>query len=138
MKKSLVLILVLIAFAPGLVFSDIITFKAGLFFPRAQYEVAGDNLWQIEFDQMGFNKYDYIGLSLGFGYEYFLIKKISLVFSTDRSKRIKSDISKAHSCRAGHLFGIFRRKTKIDSVHRGWNRRLSLECRPAGRYDRFR
>jgi len=90
MKKSLVLILVLIVFAPGSVFSHIITFKFGPFIPRAQYEVPRNNLWWLEFDRMSFDKEDYVNLNLGFCFEYFLTKRISLVLSVDRYKRNKS------------------------------------------------
>ncbi len=90
MKKSPVFILVLIVFSPAFVFSDIITFKVGPFMPRVQYEIRADNLWQVEFDQMSFEKDDYINFNIGFCYEYFLTKRISLVFSVDRYKKNKS------------------------------------------------
>lgn len=90
MKKSLALLLFLIVFAPGLVFSNIFTFKVGMFIPRAQYEVRGDNLWWIELDQMSLNKDDYNSSIFGFGFEYFLTPRISLVLSVDGYTKNKS------------------------------------------------
>ena len=83
MKKSLALFLFLIIFAPGLVFSNIFTFKVGMFIPRAQYEVRGDNLWWIEFDQMSFVKTTYHDTNFGFGYEYFFSNQFSLVLNIE-------------------------------------------------------
>ena len=53
MKKILIAFTVLLFFIPALVYSDIITFRAGYFIPRAQ-----SDLWEIEFENMDFNKTD--------------------------------------------------------------------------------
>lgn len=80
----------LIVLAPGLVFSNIFTFKVGMFIPRAQFESRIDNLWWIELDQMSFNKDDYNSSIFGFSFEYFLTPRISLVFGVDGYTRNKA------------------------------------------------
>jgi len=81
MKKTLIFLTALILFIPSIVFSDIISFKVGYFIPRAQYDNPDDNLWQIEFDQMDFNKSSFQNTDFGFGYEYFLSREISIVLN---------------------------------------------------------
>ncbi len=78
MKKSLILFLAIIFLTPSFAFSNIFTFKGGLFIPRAQ-----SDLWTIEFDQMNFSKKDYITTNFGFAYEYFLTREASLVIGLD-------------------------------------------------------
>ncbi|MGB3863236.1 MAG: hypothetical protein WA915_14245, partial [Candidatus Aminicenantaceae bacterium] len=63
---------------PGFAFSDLVTFKVGYFFPRAN-----SDLWQLEFDQMTFEKGDYQNTTFCFTYEYFLSNQISLAVSLD-------------------------------------------------------
>ena len=84
MKKSLILFLVLIFLTPSLAFSNIFTFKAGLFIPRAQ-----SDLWTIEFDQMTFNKTHYNTTNFGFAYEYFLTREVSVVLGIDSYSKNK-------------------------------------------------
>jgi opacity protein-like surface antigen len=84
MKKSLILFLALIFLIPGLAFSDIVTFKAGLFIPRAQ-----SDLWTMEFDQMSFNKSHYTTTNFGFAYEYFLAREVSAVLGVDSYAKSK-------------------------------------------------
>jgi opacity protein-like surface antigen len=78
MKKSLILLLALIFLTPSLAFSNIFTFKAGLFIPRAQR-----GLWEVEFENMSFSKTDYMTTNFGFAYEYFLTREASLVIGVD-------------------------------------------------------
>ncbi len=84
MKKSLILFLALIFLIPSLAFSNIFTFKAGLFIPRAQ-----SDLWTTEFDQMTLNKTDYTTTNFGFAYEYFLTREVSLVIGVDSYSKNK-------------------------------------------------
>ncbi len=84
MKKSLILFLALIFLTPSLAFSDIFTFKAGLFFPRAQ-----SDLWTIEFDQMTFDRTNYTTTNFGFAYEYFLTREVSVVLGIDSYSKNK-------------------------------------------------
>jgi len=84
MKKSLILLLALIFLTPSLAFSNIFTFKAGLFIPRAQ-----SDLWTIEFENMSFSKTDYMTTNFGFAYEYFLTREASLVIGVDSYSKNK-------------------------------------------------
>jgi len=84
MKKSLILFFALILLAPSLVFSNIFSFKAGMFFPRAQ-----SDLWTMEFDQMDFNRNNYQTTNFGFAYEYFLTREMSLVIGVDSYSKNK-------------------------------------------------
>ncbi|MCK4336674.1 MAG: hypothetical protein KAX11_01940, partial [Candidatus Aminicenantes bacterium] len=54
MKKIIVLFAALLILAPGLIFADIVSFKAGYFFPKAE-----SDLWQIEFENMDFTSSNY-------------------------------------------------------------------------------
>lgn len=78
MKKNLILILAVILLAPGLVFSDMVTFKVGYFIPRAK-----SDLWEIEFENMTFNRSNYQNTNFSFSYEYFLAREISIVLGID-------------------------------------------------------
>ena len=84
MKKSLILLLALIFLIPSFAFSNLFTFKAGLFIPRAQ-----SDLWTIEFENMSFSKTNYITTNFGFAYEYFLTKEASLVIGVDSYSKNK-------------------------------------------------
>jgi len=83
MKKTLILMTALILMIPGFMFSDLVTFKVGYFIPRTQFDVRGDSLWMIEFDQMSFSKSNYQTTNFGFGYEYFFSKNLSLVLNIE-------------------------------------------------------
>lgn len=72
---------------PVLVFSDMITFKVGYFIPRAQ-----SDLWDIEFENMDFDKNDFFGTNFGFTYEYFLSRELSIALSIDGYSRKKVGI----------------------------------------------
>ncbi len=84
MKKSLILFLALIFLIPSLAFSNIFTFKAGLFIPRAQ-----SDLWTTEFENMSFSKTNYTTTNFGFAYEYFLTREASLVIGVDSYSKNK-------------------------------------------------
>ena len=87
MKKYLIAFTVLILFMPALIFSDVVTFKVGLFVPRAQ-----SDLWDIEFENMTFTKTDFQNTNFGFGYEYFLANEISVVLSIEGYNKQKSGV----------------------------------------------
>jgi len=78
MKKIWILLTAVLVLAPGLIFSDVVTFKVGYFFPRAE-----SDLWQDEFYNMSFEKSSYQASNFGFGYEYFLSNQFSLVLNVE-------------------------------------------------------
>jgi opacity protein-like surface antigen len=84
MKKSLILLLALIFFTPSFAFSNIFTFKAGLFIPRAQ-----SDLWTTEFENMSFSKTNYTTTNFSFAYEYFLTREVSVVLGIDSYSKNK-------------------------------------------------
>lgn len=84
MKKSLILFLALIFLIPSLAFSNIFTFKTGLFIPRAQ-----SDLWTTEFENMSFSKTKYTTTNFSFAYEYFLTREVSVVLGLDSFSKNK-------------------------------------------------
>lgn len=84
MKKSLIFLLALIFLTPGFAFSNIFTFKAGLFIPRAQ-----SDLWTTEFENMSFSKTNYTTTNFSFAYEYFLTREVSVVLGIDSFSKNK-------------------------------------------------
>lgn len=78
MKKIIILFAALLILAPGLIFADIVSFRAGYFFPKAE-----SDLWQIEFENMDFTSADYQASTFGFSYEYFLSREISLILGVE-------------------------------------------------------
>ena len=78
MKRKLILLTALFLLVPGLVFSDTVSFKVGYFIPRAQ-----SDLWEIELDQMTFNKSNFQNTNFCFAYEYFIAPQLSLVLGVD-------------------------------------------------------
>ncbi len=84
MKKSLILLLALFFLIPSFAFSNIFTFKAGLFIPRAQ-----SDLWITEFENMSFSKTNYTTTNFSFGYEYFLTREVSVVLGVDSFSKNK-------------------------------------------------
>jgi hypothetical protein len=78
MKKYLLVFVALFLLIPVFAFSDLVTFKVGYFFPRAS-----SDLWQVEFDQMTFEKGDFQDTVFCFTYEYFLSNQVSLALSLD-------------------------------------------------------
>jgi opacity protein-like surface antigen len=88
MKKSLILIAALIVLIPALAYSSTLTLRLGYFFPRTQG--GPDSLWNIEFQQMSFKKADFRETILGFSYEYFVTKELSLALSVDTYSKRKA------------------------------------------------
>jgi len=80
----LILFLALIFLTQSLAFSNIFTFKTGLFIPRAQ-----SDLWTTEFDQMTFSKTNYTTTNFSFAYEYFLTREVSVVLGLDSFSKNK-------------------------------------------------
>lgn len=78
---------VILLFVPGLVFSDVITFKVGYFVPRAQ----GDP-WITEFDNMSFKKSDFLTTNFAFSYDFFFSNTMSLNFGVAGYTKNKSGI----------------------------------------------
>jgi opacity protein-like surface antigen len=90
MKKSFAVLAAVLLLAPGLAFCNSFSLRAGYFFPRAQHGIdVPDSLWTIEFDNMSFKKADFTNSILGFSYEYFLTRELSLEFSVDFYNRVK-------------------------------------------------
>jgi hypothetical protein len=85
MKKLTVLAAGLLLLVPVLAFSDSFSLRIGYFMPRASTDIVlhPDSLWAIEFDQMSFTMEKYRGTMLGFSYEYFVGKNLSLAFTLD-------------------------------------------------------
>lgn len=88
MKKHLILAVAALILVPTLAFTDTISLRGGYFFPKASGGV--DSLWQIEFDQMSFNKSNFNASTFGFGYEYFVSKQLSLAISVGTYSRLKA------------------------------------------------
>ncbi len=84
MKKSLILLLALIFLTPSFAFSNIFTFRAGLFIPRAQ-----SDLWKTEFENMSFSKTNYTTTNFSFSYEYFLAREVSVLLGVDSFSKNK-------------------------------------------------
>jgi len=72
---------------PSFAFSNIFTFKVGLFNPRAD-----SDRWTEEFDQMDFAKSSFVNTNFGFGYEYFATREISIAISIDSYHKKKTGI----------------------------------------------
>ncbi len=78
MKKISILLTAVLVLVPGFIFSDVVTFKVGYFFPRAE-----SDLWQDEFYNMSLTKSNYQASSFGFGYEYFFSNQLSVVLNVE-------------------------------------------------------
>ncbi len=78
MKKKMALFVAAILLIPVLSFSNIFTFKAGLFFPKAK-----SDLWQYEFDNMDLTRAKFQNSYFGIAYEYFFSREISFVLGMD-------------------------------------------------------
>jgi len=92
MRKMLVLLTAILLLVPGLVFSDIVTFKVGYFFPRAD-----SDLWLEEFENMSFTKSNFQDSNFGFGYEYFFTRELSLVLNVEGYSKNKVGFYKDYS-----------------------------------------
>jgi opacity protein-like surface antigen len=93
MKKTLILLTAMILLVPGLVFSDLVTFKVGYFLPHgAKYDLSNprpNDLWWIEFDQMTFTPSMYQSTNFGFSYEYFFSNQLSLILGVEGYSKSK-------------------------------------------------
>ena len=87
MKKYLMILAVLLLVVPSLVFSDIVSFKVGFYFPRAQ----GDP-WETEFENMSFKKGDFQTTNFAFSYDYFFSNTMSINFAVSGYTKNKSGI----------------------------------------------
>ena len=88
MKRHLILIAAALILVPSLAFPNIVSVRAGYYFPKASG--GPDSLWTIEFDQMSFKKSDFNATYLGFSYEYFVSKNLSFELSLDTYSRRKA------------------------------------------------
>jgi len=88
MKKTYIPLLVMVLLLPAFAFSNTITFRLGYFIPRAGG--GPDSLWNIEFENMSFKKTDFQESMIGFNYEYFLTKELSLAVSVDTYNKNKA------------------------------------------------
>ncbi len=98
MKKKLALFVASILLIPAFSFSNIFTFKAGLFIPRAK-----SDLWQYEFDNMDFTRVNYQNSNFGASYEYFFSREISFVLGIDGYNKNKLGTYKNYVQRIGVL-----------------------------------
>ncbi len=78
-----------ILFIPNILFSDLLTFKLGYFFPRAN-----SDLWESEMTHLTFAKSSFQNRSLYLGYEFFLSEKISLTLNLESFSKSTSGIYK--------------------------------------------
>jgi opacity protein-like surface antigen len=78
MKKSVGFIAILVLLLPCLGFSGGISFRLGYFVPDAK-----SDLWQLEFENMTFTKSNFQSVVLGFSYEHFFTRELSLVIGID-------------------------------------------------------
>lgn len=80
-------ILLLAVISAGPVFSDLVSFKLGYFFPRAN-----SDLWITEFNNMTLQRSDYTSSIFGFAYEYFVSREIAIQVSVDGRNKQKSGL----------------------------------------------
>jgi len=80
MKKIIGLLAIVILMLPCLGFSDAVSVRLGYFVPRASLD---SELWTIEFENMDFTKTDFQNTLLGFSYEHFLTRELSVVLGFD-------------------------------------------------------
>lgn len=85
MKRILIVLALLLLVSPGMMFSDIMSFRLGYFFPQGKSE-----LWQIEFDNLSLQATDFAGSTFGFAYEYFITNNFSVQFVFDGYSKNKS------------------------------------------------
>lgn len=79
MKKIIGLSALAVLLLPMLGFSDgAFSFRLGYYWPRAK-----SDLWNIEFQNMTFDKRDFETVTFGLSYEYFMTREVSLVFAAD-------------------------------------------------------
>lgn len=89
MKKQIILVLVLILILPCLGLANAFSFRLGYFIPRAQ-----SDLWAIEFENMNFTLSNFQNSTIGFGYERYLTREISVVLSFETYNKNKAGFYK--------------------------------------------
>ncbi len=87
MKKKLALFVAAILLIPAFSFSNIFTFRAGLFFPKAKGE-----LWQYEFVNTDLKRANFQNSYFGVSYEHFFSREISFVLGLDGYNKKKLGI----------------------------------------------
>jgi opacity protein-like surface antigen len=98
MKKKLALFVAAILLIPAFSFSNIFTFRAGLFIPKAK-----GNIWQYEFDNLDLTRLKYQNSNFGISYEYFFSREISFVLGLDGYSKKKLGIYENYVERPGIL-----------------------------------
>jgi len=88
--------MITLLFIPSLLFSDLITFKVGYFFPRAK-----SDLWTSEMAHLTFAKSSFQNWSFYLGYEFFLSKKIGLAINLEGFSKVVSGIYKVDRVYSG-------------------------------------
>ncbi len=88
MKKLIGLSVLAIFLLPILGFSDgALSFRVGYFMPNAK-----SDLWDIELQNITFQKKDFNAVTFGISYEYFLTREVSLVLGADFYNRSRVGI----------------------------------------------
>ncbi|OGD20180.1 MAG: hypothetical protein A2W03_13235 [Candidatus Aminicenantes bacterium RBG_16_63_16] len=88
MKKIIGLSVLAVFLLPMLGFSEgAFSFRLGYFVPNAK-----SDLWDIEFENMTFQKKDFNALTFGVSYEYFMTREVSLVIGADFYSRSRVGI----------------------------------------------
>jgi hypothetical protein len=84
MKKTFGLLAILALLLPSLGYSDGVSFRLGYYIPQAK-----SDLWQIEFENMSYSKSNFQTAVLGFTYEHFLTREISVAIGIDIYDKIE-------------------------------------------------
>lgn len=87
MRKAFCLAAALLVFVPSLALAGTFSLRVGYYMPSFKSVNPENSLWDIEFENMSFNKKDFRGVTLGIGYEYFVNKQISLAITVDTFNR---------------------------------------------------
>lgn len=87
MKKHLTLIVLAALLLPGLAAANTVTLRMGYYIP--QFKGGVNSLWDIEFDQMSFQKSSFYQGAIGGSFDFFLSKHFSLNFAIDYYSRTK-------------------------------------------------
>ncbi len=133
MKKKLALFVAVILLIPAFSFSNIFTFKAGLFIPRAK-----SDLWQYEFDNMDLTRVNYQNSNFGASYEYFFSREISFVLGVDGYNKNKLGTYQNYVGREGEPYYYALESEEGDSLVHVFNVsitpiQLSVKLTPMGR-----
>jgi len=99
MKKKLALFVAAILLIPVFAFSNIFTFKAGLFFPKAK-----SGLWQYELNNTDLTRAKFQNSNFSFAYEHFFSREISFMLSVDGYNRKQLGIYNNYVGREGEPY----------------------------------